>query len=107
MLRRVRELLKESNLSMFLMWRRRPSRRHELVVEVQRHLCVVDHFGPSGVGRGAGGVFVVPVPPLVRWGLGVAWGRVFPDLLASECGHVEVVPDAPHGFVAAAVDEVS
>lgn len=29
-------------------------------------------------------VFVVPIPPRVRWGLGVALGRVLPVLLASE-----------------------
>src|SRR5580704_10422136 len=90
-----------------LLWRRRGSGRHVLVVEVQRHLCVVDHFDPSGVGRCAGGVFVVPVPPLVWFGLGVTCGRVLPDLLASERGHVEVAPDGTHGFVAAVVDEVS
>src|SRR5260370_32161996 len=52
-------------------------------------------------------VFVVPVPPRVRFGLGVACGRVLPVLLASKRGHVEVAPDGTHCFVAAVVDEVS
>ena len=50
--------------------------------------------------------FVVPVPPLVRRGLGIALGRVLPLLLAPERGDVEVAPGAPHRFVAAGVDEV-
>ena len=48
----------------------------------------------------------MPVPPFVRWGLGVVLGRVFPFLLASERGHVEVTPGAPQRLVAAVVDEV-
>src|SRR6266542_6820323 len=50
--------------------------------------------------------FVVPDPPLVRRGLGVALRRVLPLLLAPERSHVEVAPGAPHRLVAAAVDEV-
>src|SRR5262249_23109159 len=51
-------------------------------------------------------VFVVPVPPRVRWGLGVALGRVLPFLLTPERCHVEVTPGAPQRLIAAAVDEV-
>jgi len=61
--------------------------RHVLVVEVQRHLCVLHHFDPPRVGRG-GGVFIVPVPPLVRWSLRVACRRVLPLLLAPERRYV-------------------
>src|SRR5262245_38082855 len=50
---------------------------------------------------------VVPDPPLVWFGLGVAVGRIFPLLLAPECGDVEVSPGAAHRLVAAIVDEVS
>src|SRR4051812_46800915 len=49
----------------------------------------------------------MPVPPLVRWGLGIALWRVLPVLLTSERGHVEVAPGASHCFIAAVVDEVS
>src|ERR1700681_3762269 len=41
------------------------------------------------------GWFVVPDPPLVRRGLGVAGRRVFPVLLAPERTQVEVAPGAP------------
>ena len=58
------------------------------------------------LGRSCIGVFVVPVPPLVRRGLRVALRRVLPLLLAPERSHVEVAPGAPHRLVAAAVDEV-
>src|SRR5882757_11249957 len=83
---------------------------------VPRRLCValseggfsnVRHFNPLRVRRGLSLVVVMPVPPLVRQGLRVALGRIFPFLLASERGHVEVAPGAPHGFVAAVVDEIS
>src|SRR6266446_2102916 len=39
--------------------------------------------------------FVVPDPPLVRRGLGVALRRVLPLLLAPERSQVEVAPRAP------------
>src|SRR4051794_36100942 len=51
-------------------------------------------------------VFVVPVPPLVRRGLGIALGEVLPLLLTPERGHVEVAPGAPQRLVATVVDEV-
>src|SRR5262252_4914436 len=50
--------------------------------------------------------FVVPDPPLVRRGLGVALRRVLPLLLAAERSDVEVAPGAPHRLVTAVVDEV-
>src|ERR1700746_3416935 len=77
-----------------------------LVVEVQRDLCILYHFDPARIGRGVGGVLVVPVPPLVRWSLGVALRRILPLLLAPERGHVKVAPSAPHRLVAAIADEV-
>src|ERR1700722_10673744 len=51
-------------------------------------------------------VLVVPVPPVVRRGLRIALGRVFPLFLASERGHVEVAPGAPEGLVTTVVEEV-
>src|SRR5262249_54966622 len=54
-----------------------------------------------------GVVFVVPVPPLIRLGLRVALGRVFPHLLPSERRDVEVAPGAAHRLVAATIDEIS
>src|SRR5467141_1684848 len=69
-------------------------------------LSCVRHFDPFGVGRGAGDVTVVPVPPLVRPVLGVALRRVLPLLLTPERRHVEVAPNGAHRLVAAAVDEV-
>src|SRR5580693_6178406 len=51
-------------------------------------------------------VLVVPVPPVIRRGLRIALGRVFPVFLAPERGHVEVAPGAPEGLVAAVIDEV-
>src|SRR5437870_1779360 len=50
--------------------------------------------------------FVVPDPPLVRRGLGVALRRILPLLLAPERSDIEVVPGAPHLLVTAVVDEV-
>ena len=49
---------------------------------------------------------VVPVPPLVGRGLGVALRRVLPLLLPPQGGDVEVAPGAAHRLVAAVVDEV-
>src|SRR5258705_8934141 len=66
----------------------------------------VGHLDPLRVRRGLGVVVVVPVPPLVRWGLGVTLWRVLPLLLAPERSDVEIVPGAPHLLVAAVVDEV-
>src|SRR6476660_7060476 len=51
-------------------------------------------------------VLVVPIPPLIRCCLRITFGRVFPFLLPSERGDVEIVPRSPHLFVAAIVDEV-
>src|SRR6516164_10512358 len=49
---------------------------------------------------------VVPDPPVVRRGLGIALRRVLPLLLTPERGDVEVGPGAAHRLVAAVVDEV-
>ena len=49
---------------------------------------------------------VVPDPPLVRRGLGIAFRRILPLLLTPEGSDVEVVPSVPHLLVAAVVDEV-
>src|SRR6478752_8863588 len=70
-------------------------------------LSCVRHLDPFGIGRGAGNVTVVPVPPLVRPALGVALPRVLPLLLTAERRHVEVAPDGAHRLVPAAVDHVS
>src|SRR5260370_7888773 len=69
-------------------------------------LSRVRHFDPFGVGRGAGNVTVVPVPPLVRPVLGVALRRVLPLLLTPERRHVEVAPNGAHPLVAAPAHEV-
>src|SRR3982074_787715 len=66
----------------------------------------VRHLDPPRVGRGVADVTVVPVPPLVRSALGVAFRRVLPYLLTPERRHVEVAPGGAHRLVAAAVDEV-
>src|ERR1700740_2078096 len=66
----------------------------------------VGHLDPLRVRRGLGVVVVVPVPPLVRWSLGVTFWRVLPCLLTAERRDVEVAPGSPHRLVAAAVDEV-
>src|SRR5580704_3708090 len=76
-----------------------------LDAEVQRLLCVLHHFYPARVERG--GVFVVPVPPLVGLSLGIALWRILPLLLAPEGRHVKVAPCTPHRFVATVVNEVS
>src|SRR5208337_5269610 len=64
------------------------------------------NLDPFWVGRGFRGVVVVPVPPFVRRGLGVALRRVLPNLLTAERCDVEVAPGGPHGLIAAVVDEV-
>src|SRR2546429_1203003 len=51
-------------------------------------------------------VFVVPVPPLVRWTLRVAVWRVFPFLLAPKGSHAEESPGGDECLIAAVVDEV-
>src|SRR5580698_3761891 len=62
---------------------------------------------PLRIRRGRlGAIVVVPVPPLVRRGLGISLWRIFPSLLTAEWREVEVAPDGPHGLVAAVVDEV-
>src|SRR6266481_7976694 len=66
----------------------------------------VGHLDPLRVKRGLGVVGVVPVPPLVRRGLGVTLWRVLPILLTAERRDIEVAPGGPHRLVAACVDEV-
>src|SRR5580704_4952210 len=66
----------------------------------------VGHLDPLRVRRGPCVVVVMPVPPLVRRSLGVTLWRVFPNLLPTERGEVEVAPGSPHRLVAAVVDEV-
>src|SRR5262245_65557535 len=66
----------------------------------------VGRLYPLRVRQGLGVVVVVPVPPLVRRGLGVALWRVFPLLLAPERRDVEIVPGASHLLVSAVVDDV-
>src|ERR1700719_2881541 len=80
--------------------------RHRLVVEVQCYLCVLHHFAPSRIDRGVRSVFIVPIPPLVRWSLGVALRRVLPLLLAPERSYIKIAPGAAHRFVTAVIDEV-
>src|SRR5437588_3902928 len=63
-------------------------------------------IGYNGLCFSRGVWFVVPDPPLVRRGLGVALRRILPFLLAPERSDVKVVPGAPHLLVAAVVDEV-
>src|SRR5687767_2201588 len=60
----------------------------------ERRLSGVRYLDPLLVGRGIRHIAVVPVPPLVGRGLGIAFGRVFPDLLPAERRDVEVVPGA-------------
>src|SRR6202050_845014 len=64
------------------------------------------YVDPLRVRRGRGVVVIVPVPPLVRRGLGVTLWRVLPSLLTAERRDVEVAPEGPHRLVAAVVDEV-
>src|SRR5215472_8334057 len=67
---------------------------------------VRDDIDPFWIRRGFGVVVIVPVPPLVRLGLRITFGRVLPGLLAAERCDVEIAPDGPHGLVATVVDEV-
>src|SRR5882724_9143096 len=69
-------------------------------------LACVRHLDPPLVGRGAGSITVVPVPPFVRWCLRITLGRILPDLLPAERRDIEVVPGTPHLLVAPVVDEV-
>src|SRR5690242_16291313 len=55
----------------------------------ERGFAGIGHRDPLRVGRGAGHVSVVPVPPLVRPALRIALRRILPFLLAAECRHVE------------------
>src|ERR1700722_1591506 len=74
---------------------------------LRRRFSDLHHLNPLRMNRSAGSIFVVPVPPLIRWGLGIARRRVLPLLLAAERSQVEVAPRAPYCLIAAAVDEVS
>jgi hypothetical protein len=67
----------------------------------ERRLSGVRHLDPLLVGRRACDVAVVPVPPLVGWGLRTAFGRVLPDLLPAKRRDVEVVPGATSSTTAA------
>src|SRR5580693_4993096 len=69
-------------------------------------LRIGDYVHPLRIRRDLGIVVVVPVPPLVRRGLGITLRRVLPSLLTAERRDVEMAPDAPHRLVAAVVDEV-
>src|SRR5580704_4697426 len=66
----------------------------------------VGHLDPLRVRGGLSVVVVVPVPPLVRRGLGITFWRVLPSFLTAERCNVAVAPGGPHRLVAAAVDEV-
>ena len=55
----------------------------------------VGHFDPRRVRRRLGVVGVVPVPPLVRRGLGVTLRRVLPRLVSAEGRDVEIAPVVP------------
>src|SRR5712671_7215088 len=72
----------------------------------ERRLSGIRHLDPLLVGRCVCDVVVVPVPPLVRRGLRIAFGRVLPLLLAPERRDIEVAPGAPHRLVTAGIDEV-
>src|SRR5437868_13521497 len=61
---------------------------------------------PLRVRRGLSAIVVMPVPPLVRRGLGVTLWRVLPTLLTSKRRDIEIAPDGPHRLIAAVVDEV-
>jgi hypothetical protein len=65
------------------------------------------YVDPLRVRRGFGVVVVVPVPPLVRRGLGVTLWRVLLSLLTAERRDIEVGLGRSHRLVAAVVDEVS
>src|ERR1043166_4000494 len=69
-------------------------------------LRVGEYIDPLRITRGLGVVVVVPVPPLVRRGLGVSLWRVLPSLLTAKRRDIEVAPDGPHRLVATVVDEV-
>src|SRR4051794_7892851 len=62
--------------------------------------CIA-HPVPFALARSRASVRVVVVPPLVRRGLRVPVGRVFPRLLAPERGDVEVAPGGAQVLVAA------
>src|SRR6516164_6792753 len=56
----------------------------------ERGFSSVRHLDPFPVRRSLGVVVVVPVPPLVRRGLGVTFGRVLPRLLTAKRCEVEI-----------------
>src|SRR5215510_10779909 len=64
------------------------------------------YIDPLRVRRGLGVVVVVPVPPLIRWVLGVTLWRVLPSLLTAERRDIEVAPSGSHRLVTAVVDEI-
>src|SRR6185312_3723556 len=64
------------------------------------------YLDPLLVWRCIRDVAVVPVPPFVGRRLGIALGRILPELLPAERRDVEVVPGAAQLLVAAVVEEV-
>src|SRR6185369_7619451 len=52
----------------------------------------IRHLDPFRIRSSAGGIAIIPVPPLVRRSLRVTLRRVLPNLLPAERGNIEVVP---------------
>src|SRR5258708_2925054 len=63
------------------------------------------HLDPPRVGRGIG-VFVAPLPPVVRRSLRVPLRGILPCFLAAEGSRIEVAPGRPHRLVPARIDEI-
>src|SRR6185437_5109653 len=72
----------------------------------ERLLACSRYLNPLLVRRCIRDVAVVPVPPLVRRRLRIAFGRILPELLPAERCDVEVVPGAAELLVTAVVEEV-
>src|SRR5262245_6060370 len=78
------------------------SRSRGLATRLSGCAAAADLFEDLG-GRFIIAVLVVPIPPLIRRGLSIAFRRVLPLLLAPEGSDVQVVPSTPHLLVTAAV----
>src|SRR5262245_55648611 len=76
------------------------------VLVPERGLSSVRHLNPLRVWSALGVIVVVPVPPLVRRGLRIAWRRVFPGLLAAERRDIEITPGGRHRVVGTTVSNV-